>query len=156
MKSVNYTPLGGVPLVELAKEFNYKAVRSSGAGGQHVNKVSTKVVVSFHIQKSTLLSEEEKSILCEKLAFKITSDGCLQVYHQSTRSQSTNKANASKIMLKLIEMAFRKEKPRRKTRPSLQAQNQRLQSKQLHSEKKRLRNFSTKNISIPGLQNSDV
>jgi ribosome-associated protein len=140
------TPFGSIPFSDLAKEFEYKAVRSSGAGGQHVNKVSTKVIASFNIQHSTLLTQEEKLIIEEKLASKIAADGNLSVYNEASRSQHTNKENATKTLTALIERAFKKPKPRKQTQPTLQAKKARAKSKQLHSEKKQLRNIRLTDI----------
>ncbi len=73
------------------KEFVFTSSRSSGAGGQHVNKVDTKVELKFHINNSLELTEEEKELLLEKLKNKINKDGFLQIVSQETRSQFRNK-----------------------------------------------------------------
>lgn len=140
MNIVSTTPFGGIPLNDLVKEFEFKAVRSSGAGGQHVNKVSTKVVAAFNVRNSILLTQEEKLIVEEKLASKISADGYIAVYNNATRSQHTNKENASKALVQLIERAFKKTKPRQKTQPSLQSKQAKAKAKKLLSEKKRSRN----------------
>ena len=75
----------------LINEFVFKAIRSSGPGGQHVNKTSSKIVLSFHIHNSNGLEENEKERLLKKLAAKISSDGYVQLSCSDTRSQHQNK-----------------------------------------------------------------
>ena len=75
----------------IIQELKFKAVRSSGAGGQNVNKVSTKVELSFDLEKSTNLSEIEKNRLLKKLAHKLTKEKELILQCEETRSQHKNK-----------------------------------------------------------------
>jgi len=76
---------------DLSGEFQFLTSRSSGPGGQNVNKVNSKVELRFDIQNSSLLSEEQKEILLVKLSAKISSEGILSIVSQRDRSQLTNK-----------------------------------------------------------------
>ena len=80
----------------LIKELNFKFTRSSGAGGQHVNKVSTKVVLRFDVIHSVALSEEEIEILSTRLENKISKEGILSLTSDATRSQLKNKEQVTK------------------------------------------------------------
>ena len=84
-------------------EFTFKAVRSSGAGGQNVNKVSSKVVLTFDLVNSNALSEEEKTLLQSKIATKLSQEGILILTSQEDRSQLKNKEIVIKKCFKLLE-----------------------------------------------------
>lgn len=118
------------------QELNFKAVRSSGAGGQHVNKVSTKVELSFDIEKSSALSLEEKKRIFRKLSNRITKEGLLQLQCSDTRSQHKNKELVIKNFLETLENALKRRKIRRKTKPSRSSIEKRLKSKKKHALKK--------------------
>ena len=85
----------------LETEFSFKTSRSGGAGGQHVNKVSTKVELDFNIAESKSLTDEQKEFLLEKLGSKLTNDGILQIISQSERSQLGNKKLSLKNSMNL-------------------------------------------------------
>ncbi len=87
---------------KIISELQYKAVRSSGAGGQNVNKVSSKVVLSFDLKNSQALSEEEKTLLENKLASRLTSEQILILNCDEDRSQLKNKAIVTKRFLDII------------------------------------------------------
>lgn len=140
------TPYSKILISKLQSEFEYKAVRSSGAGGQNVNKVSTKVIASFHIQNSFLLTQEEKQFLNKKLALKINTAGYLSTGSQVSRSQLTNKETATKALLNIIEKAFKKPKTRKKSTPTEQSKIERRKSKQHRSETKQSRKFNSNNL----------
>ena len=120
----------------LLKELEYKAVRSSGPGGQHVNKTASKVEVSFQIEKSKALTEEEKEQLLFQLSNKITSEGFLKLTSSETRSQHQNKELVTERLIHLIETNRKKPKPRKKTKPSRASKEKRLTNKKEHSIKK--------------------
>lgn len=126
---------------DFTKEIEIKASRSSGKGGQNVNKVSTKIELIFDVNNSDLLSETEKAIISEKLSNRISKEGKLILQSQESRSQLMNKDIAINKLYELLEAALKKEKPRKKTKPSLAKKEQRLQIKKEMSEKKKNRNF---------------
>lgn len=90
----------------LKREFQYRTARSSGSGGQNVNKVETKVEIVWDINASQAMSDEEKTLILDKLANHINKDGFLQVVNQTERTQLGNKSLAEKKILKLIEKSL--------------------------------------------------
>ena len=118
------------------KEYTIHTSRSSGPGGQHVNKTETKVEIRFHIESSLLLTEEEKTILKEKLKRRISSEGFLLVFAQERRSQIMNKQLAEKRFYQYIQNALKPRKKRIPTKPSKEALEKRMTAKKIKSEKK--------------------
>jgi ribosome-associated protein len=129
--------------IDFESEFVFRASRSGGKGGQNVNKVSTKIELDFDIAGSKLLDEAEKETLLAKLKNKTDKNGILRIVSQSERSQLLNKLDAIKKFDRLIEKAFKKEKIRRKTKPSITSKEERLSSKKIESQKK---SFRSKNF----------
>lgn len=125
----------------LVNECSFTASRSSGAGGQNVNKVATKVDLAFHVQRSQLLSDEEKQTIGTKLAAKINDEGYLKVSSSESRSQAWNKEDAIDKFYDLLHKAFVKPKPRKATKPSVAAIVARQTGKKKLSEKKSNRRF---------------
>jgi ribosome-associated protein len=123
----------------LLTEFVFKTSRSGGKGGQNVNKVSSKVLIEFYIQDSALLTEEEKTILLEKLADRLTKNGVLQIVAQEDRSQLANKEVALKKMYATLNKSFVVRKKRKATKPSKGSVEKRLQTKKRASAIKKLR-----------------
>ncbi|WOC39454.1 alternative ribosome rescue aminoacyl-tRNA hydrolase ArfB [Polaribacter sp. HL-MS24] len=123
----------------ILKELLFKASRSSGAGGQHVNKVSSRIELQFHIATSTSLSEEEKQLLLEKLVSKITKENVLIIVCEETRSQHRNKEIAIQKFLKVIRTGLSRPKKRRPTKPSKATLRKRVENKKKTSVKKVLR-----------------
>jgi ribosome-associated protein len=123
----------------IISELNFKAVRSSGSGGQNVNKVSSKVVLSFDVFTSQSLSEEEKARITEKLKTKLTSDGILLLNCDEDRSQLKNKEIVTKRFLKLIQNALRVAKERKATKIPRSAIEKRINEKRNTSEIKQNR-----------------
>jgi len=120
----------------LKQELSFKAVRSSGAGGQHVNKTSSKVVVQYDIQNSFAINEEEKTRLLNKLSSRLTNDGVLILDSSESRSQHKNKELVTDRLMEVITQALKKAKPRKKTKPSRASKLKRLKEKKTLSEKK--------------------
>jgi ribosome-associated protein len=120
----------------LVSELNFKAIRSSGPGGQHVNKTASKVEVSFNLDASEALSEREKERLRLKMASKITSEGVIMLQCGETRSQHRNKAIVIERLVELLQKNLKVAKPRKKTKPSKGAIERRLQSKKENAFKK--------------------
>jgi ribosome-associated protein len=129
---------------DFSSELIFSASRSGGAGGQNVNKVSSKVELRFHIDSSSLLNPEEKSLLKEKVAGRINNDGFLQIVSQAERSQLLNKQAAVKKFYQLLEKNFRPVKKRNATKPTHTSVQKRLQNKKKTSQRKssRRNNFN--------------
>ena len=123
----------------IIKELNFKATRSSGAGGQHVNKTSSKIELSFDLANSNSLNENDKNILKAKLASKLTKENVLILFCEETRSQHRNKDLAIKRFLNLIKTNLIRPKKRRTTKPSKGALKKRVETKKRTSVKKALR-----------------
>ena len=120
-------------------EFETKATRSSGAGGQHVNKTSSRIEITWNVRNSSVLSDEQKQIVQERLASRISGDGVLRVVSSETRSQTQNRERAEARLVDLIRRALTPRKKRKPTRRPHSADEARLASKKLHSKKKRER-----------------
>jgi ribosome-associated protein len=121
---------------DFTREFIFNASRSSGPGGQNVNKVSTKVELRFNIPDSILLLEEEKQILLIRLTNKINSEGFLIIVSQSERSQLKNKERTIEKFYLLISKSLTPVKKRKHTKPGMAAKEKRLEDKKLNAEKK--------------------
>lgn len=124
---------------KIIKELDFKAVRSSGAGGQNVNKVSSKVVLSFDLNKSEALTTEEKILLETKLASRLTNENVLILQCDEDRSQLKNKGIVIKRFLALIEQGLVIPKIRKATKISKSAIRKRLKTKKNTSEIKKNR-----------------
>ena len=117
-------------------EFSFQASRSGGAGGQNVNKVSTKVELRFNITNSALLSDEEKVIISVKLVNKINNLGELILVCQTERSQLKNKEKVIDKFYILISKALTPRKRRLKTKPTKASIEKRLESKRVQAKLK--------------------
>ena len=124
---------------DLSSEFQFLTSRSSGPGGQNVNKVNSKVELRFDIQNSTLLSDEQKEILQAKLATKISIEGILSVVSQIDRSQLANKEDAIRKFYLLITKSSKPVKRRKRTKPTISSVEKRLTGKRIKSEIKQNR-----------------
>src|SRR4029450_2501462 len=110
-------------------EVRMTASRSGGPGGQNVNKVSSKVTLTFDVHGSSVLSEEQKRKILGKLATRISKEGILQVVSQRTRSQELNRHDALTRFCELLRQALTPQGARSKTRVSGAAKQQRLEEK---------------------------
>ncbi|MCA1744355.1 MAG: aminoacyl-tRNA hydrolase [Bacteroidales bacterium] len=120
-------------------EMIFSASRSSGAGGQNVNKVSSRIELRFSLVHSQLLTDEEKLLIQKKLSNRINSEGELILTAQDHRSQVKNKALAIEKFFQLLAMALKQPKKRVATRPTKASRIKRLESKRMHAQKKKLR-----------------
>jgi len=120
-------------------EFVTRATRSSGAGGQHVNKTASRVELLWNVGNSSVLSEDQRSLLRERLASRLSGDGSIRVVASETRSQHRNRERAEARLAELIRGALTIRKKRKPTRRPRSADEARLASKKLHSKKKRER-----------------
>lgn len=133
-----------MPLTEkqkntISSELDYKATKSSGPGGQSVNKVNTSVELRFNIYESNVLDEKQKNLLFKKLQNRINASGELVLTSQVARSQWQNKMNVTNLFFELVEKALRPAKKRVKTKPSAASVKKRLNKKKQQSQKKELR-----------------
>lgn len=117
-------------------ELTFKAVRSGGPGGQHVNKTASKVEVVFDLLTSKGLDDSEKELLTTRLASRISSKGQLVVQSSESRSQHRNKRIGIERMIALLARNLKVAKPRKRTRPSKGAIEKRLHAKKKKALKK--------------------
>ena len=123
----------------IIKELILKAVRSSGPGGQHVNKVSSRIELSFDLPASQALSEEEKTILLESIKNRLTKDGRLILQCDESRHQHRNKEIVIKRFAQIIKEGLIEPKKRKKTKVPSKAIKKRLDEKKRQSTKKEAR-----------------
>lgn len=121
---------------DLLNEISFKTSRSGGKGGQNVNKVSSKVELNLNISSSVLFTDEQKKILLEKLANKISSVGVLQIITEEERSQLLNKQKSLVKLRQLINNALYLPPMRKATKPKRLSIEKRLKTKHLNSLKK--------------------
>ena len=120
----------------LLSELQFKAVRSSGAGGQNVNKVASKVELTFSLDDSLGLSDEEKHLLKQTIASRLTKDNFLLLQCDESRSQHKNKTLVIERFFKVIEEGLVVPKKRKPTKVPKQVKIKRLKTKRIASEKK--------------------
>ena len=120
-------------------EIRFDFVRSSGPGGQNVNKVASAAQLRFDIRNSTSIPDEIKPRLIKLAGKRVSSEGILLIDARTSRSQSQNRAEALERLKSLILKALHKPKPRRKTKPTAASKEKRLRSKKIRGNLKRLR-----------------
>tara|TARA_R110002110_G_scaffold65374_2_gene180277 strand:+ start:1021 stop:1428 length:408 start_codon:yes stop_codon:yes gene_type:complete len=121
---------------DILKELTSKAIRSSGSGGQHVNKVSSKVELTFNLSESLIFKDDQKERLLDKLQHRLTKEGVLILQCGESRSQHKNKDIIIKRFLALIKDALKVPKIRKPTKVPKSVIRKRLKSKRKRSEKK--------------------
>lgn len=124
---------------DLTSELSITTSRSSGPGGQNVNKVNTKVTLRFDVMRSLILSDDQKEIILKKLAPRLTKEGILVITAQDKRSQLQNKEEALNKLDQLFIKTFTPRKIRRATKPTKAAKHARIKDKKQHAEKKQWR-----------------
>lgn len=127
---------------DFGDEFEFQYSRSSGPGGQNVNKVESKVELRFDIQASGTLTETQKIKLKTVLASQLTNDGILIIVAQESRSQLQNKQIVVKKFKKILEQALKEVKARKAPKISMAAMATRLKNKKINAEKKANRKIS--------------
>lgn len=120
-------------------ELEFTFVRSSGPGGQNVNKVNSKAVLRWNLLSSRALSEELRERVKRVLEARLTRDGCLLVTSDRFRDQGRNREDCIEKLHAILRAASTPPRPRKKTKPTRSSSRKRLESKSLHSEKKRAR-----------------
>jgi ribosome-associated protein len=124
---------------DFSPELVFSFSRSSGPGGQNVNKVSTKVELRFNVMDSSLLSQDEKALLTYKLAKRINGRGELILVSQIERTQLKNKEAVMEKFYSLLIKALKPRKKRKPTKPSAAAREKRLENKRIKAQQKEQR-----------------
>ncbi|NOR33417.1 MAG: aminoacyl-tRNA hydrolase [Bacteroidales bacterium] len=123
----------------LIREVEFRTSRSSGPGGQHVNKTESRVELLWSPQESDCLTEEQKILIRGRLSSRITDDGVLIMVSEKYRSQYRNKAEVKERFLDLILASLVPVKKRRSTRPTRSSVEKRIRSKKIRGDIKRSR-----------------
>ncbi len=123
----------------LIKEVQYRTSRSSGPGGQHVNKTETRVELIWAPARSLCLNEAQKTTLMKRLGHRVTEDGLLVLASEKYRSQHRNKAEVTERFLDLVLSSLVPVKKRRPTRPTRSSVEERIKNKKIRGELKRSR-----------------
>ena len=127
------TPVLLLPLAEL----DYRATRSGGPGGQHVNTSSTRIEVWWNVRSSPAVTEEQRARLLDRLSSRLDGDGRLRVAASASRSQLRNREAATERLRQLVASALVVPKQRKRTKPSRAAKAARLEAKRRRSGLKR-------------------
>ena len=124
---------------DFTTELTFIASRSSGPGGQNVNKVSTRVELRFNVLESVLLTQDEKQVILDKLKNRINSEGIMKLFSHSERTQLKNKKKVVERFYHIIDQALKPSKKRRPTQPPEKSKEKRILEKRMISEKKERR-----------------
>lgn len=128
-----------IDIEKLIEECVFTAARSSGSGGQNVNKVSSKVLLSFDVNASDTLDEDQKRLILEKLSNRVNKNGVLQISSESERTQWMNKKAVTTRFSQLIRQALTPKRKRVATKPTFASIQKRLEGKKQKSDRKQLR-----------------
>jgi len=120
-------------------ELDVRVSRASGAGGQHVNKTSSRVEIFWNVKASAALSDDQREMLLRRLASRLTSEGSLRIVASDMRSQLRNRGLAEERLVEMVRSALVVPKKRRATRPTRASKEARLDEKKRHSSKKKER-----------------
>jgi ribosome-associated protein len=120
-------------------ELSYRATRSGGAGGQHVNTSSTRIELLWPFEQSVAIDDRQKELIRKRLSKRIDGDGQLRVVSDGRRSQLQNKVAADERLSALVREAMHVAKARRATKPTKSSKERRLSEKKRHSESKKQR-----------------
>jgi ribosome-associated protein len=123
----------------LVKELSFKTARSSGAGGQHVNKVSSKVILSFDLENTNGLNTREKRLLKKALASRLTNEGILILSCEESKSQHQNKDLVIKRFFSILKKGLIVPKRRIATKPTKASRRKNLEDKKRRGQTKALR-----------------
>ena len=124
---------------DLVSELTFLVSRSSGPGGQNVNKVNSRVTLKWDLLRSVTLQNDQKELLLKKLASRLTKEGVLMLSSQDSRSQLQNKEAVLQKLDFILAQALTPKKTRKKTKPTKAARQKRIRTKKLWSEKKQWR-----------------
>ncbi|WP_372774875.1 alternative ribosome rescue aminoacyl-tRNA hydrolase ArfB [Mangrovibacterium sp.] len=125
-----------IHIPDLSSEMVFQSSRSSGPGGQNVNKVNSRVELRFDLINSNLLNEQQKTILLRKLASRVTNDGILILASQEDRSQLRNKELVVIRFYEILQQALKPVRKRRATRPTRASVERRIQAKKVRAQRK--------------------
>lgn len=123
----------------LTRELEFRTSRSSGPGGQHVNKTESRVELLWSPQESACLNEAQKMMVLSRLKNRISNEGILHMHSEKYRSQHRNKAELTERFLDLVSASLVPVKKRRATRPTRSSVEKRIQSKKIRGKIKRTR-----------------
>jgi len=124
---------------DILSEIEFKAIRSSGSGGQHVNKVSSKIELKFNLETSQIIKQEHKELLLKTISERLTKDNIILLKCDVTRSQHRNKELAIRRLLDILNRGLIVPKKRKPTKIPRSVKQKRLKAKKLQSDRKKSR-----------------